>query len=61
MSRFSYLAQSIHDYGLIPVVRNGWYQILLENGKTGWVHPNVGTLNVLEFNFIRNGSDQVQP
>ena len=32
MSRFSYLAQSIRDYGLIPVVRNGWYQILLKSG-----------------------------
>ena len=49
------------EYEILDVSSNGWYQILLENGKTGWVHPNVATLNVLEFSFIRNDSDQVQP
>lgn len=54
-------ARASKEYEILDVSSNGWYQILLENGKTGWVHPNVGTLNVLEFSFIRNGSDQVQP
>ena len=54
-------ARASTEYEILDVSSNGWYQIQLENGKTGWVYPKVGTLNVVEFSFNRSSSEPVQP
>ena len=54
-------ARASTEYEILDISSNGWYQIRLENGKTGWVHPNVGTLNTVEFSFNRSSTDSVQP
>ena len=50
-------ARASAEYEVLDVSVNGWYQIRLENEKIGWIHPNVGTLNTVEFSFNLNSED----
>ena len=56
-SRVIGFAKASTEYEILDVSDNGWYQIRLENGKTGWIHPNAGTLNTFEFNFDSIGTE----
>lgn len=56
-SRVIGFAKASTEYEVLDVSENGWYQIRLENGKTGWIHPNAGTLNTFEFNFDSTGTE----
>ena len=58
-SRVIGYAKASTEYEVLDVSDNGWYQIRLENGKTGWIHPNAGTLNTFEFNFDQTGTSSV--
>ena len=40
MTRLSLLTQSVRDLGLVPVLRNGWYRILLKSGIYRTVMPH---------------------
>ena len=42
------------EYEIRDIASNGMYKIRLENGKEGWIHPTVGTLKILEFDFDRD-------
>ena len=40
MMRFALIRQSIRDLGLLPVMRNGWYQMLLRSGMYRMTMPH---------------------
>ena len=40
MSKISLILQSVRDYGLAPVVRNGWYQFMLKSGIYRSIMPH---------------------
>ncbi len=44
-------AKASVEYEVLDIAPNGMYKIRLENGKEGWIHPAVGTLKILEFDF----------
>ncbi len=44
-------AKASVEYEVLDIAPNGMYKIKLENGKEGWIHPTVGTLKILEFDF----------
>ena len=56
-SRVIGYAKASTEYEVLDVSDNGWYQIRLENGKTGWIHPNAGILNTFEFSFDQPGTE----